>query len=614
MREHDKHTMSQVSGRMIADLLDGVDRLGHDPDPLLEGLSIERAALRVGHPRYAWSDFVVVMERLERLLGGPQGLERAGGGFDRITVAPVLRRIAGFTATPHALYSAAQRWALPRVIPQLESRIDPIDSGRLRIVCRIPGSDRPCPQLFHLATGAIRSCPTLLGLPHAEVIADIQPRFGQWIVAPPASRSLTARLRTAIRAAFSTRAAFEQLEKQQHELQRGFEELEAAYSKLEESEERYRALAETATDSIVEFAPDLHVLYANPATAQVVGMEEIRPRAIAFEDWVHPDDRTVVADYLTATFEHRERATARPIFRLRTSDESVRFYEMEARLYRRKTGEDCTVAILRDVDQRIASEARDRDYRETLEREVADRTRELERKNRDLRELQTLLLDAERMGTARDLAGRVAHSINNPLGALVTELSLLLHQSGGKDPRLAELLELAHHVGDVVKRTLELYREGKIDRRPEEIEDILADLRRNVTSAAENKAVVLSIEAGSAIPAIAVDRPLLVTALESLVINAIEALPRGGHVSVEVEHDPDANCIRILVGDDGSGIPESDRERIFEPFYTTRETGTGLGLPIANGVIRGHQGELRLEDSREGGARFVIELPLAPRI
>lgn len=486
--------MSQVSGRFIADLIDGVRHRGVDPHALTAGLTIDPARLRDGHPRYPWDEFVTLLERLEHAVGGPQMLEDATGGFEHITIAPVLRRIAGYAATPYRLYTVAQRWALPRVLPHLETRIDVIDRGRLRIVCRIPSEDRPCPQLLRLATGAIRSCPTLLGLPPAEVIADIQPRFGQWIVAPPASRSITARIRTAFRAALSTRAAFRQLEVQQHELQRGFEDLQAAYTRLE------------------------------------------------------------------------------------------------------------------------ASEAREREYAGELERKVAERTRELERKNRDLRELQSLLLDAERMGTARDLAGRVAHSINNPLGALVAEVSLMIHDGAGDEERLHEILALADRVGDVVKRTLELYREGKIDRRPERVDALLRDLVGGVAGAAGAKRIQLSVEQEDDLPTIPVDRPLLLTALESLASNAIQSLPEAGRLEIRAEHDREANCIRIIVSDDGPGIPAEQRDWIFEPFYTTRESGTGLGLPIANGVVRGHEGELRLEESAEGGARFVVELPIKPHI
>jgi len=484
---------SQVSGRTIADLLDGVRRLGPDIDPLVAGLSIDVRALRQGHPRYDWDEFVVLMERMEHALGGPQGLERLGAGFEHITVAPVLRRITGFAATPLNLYRAAQRWALPRVLPQLESRIEPIDRGRLRIVCRIPDHEKPCPQLLHLATGAIRGCPTLLGLPPAEVSAEIESRRGQWIVVQPHSPSLATRVRTAARAAFSSRAAFEQLEKQQRELQQGLEDLQRAYARLEESEERYRALAEN------------------------------------------------------------------------------------------------------------------------LEVEVADRTRELRRKNRDLRELQTLLLDAERLGTARDLAGRVAHSINNPLAALTSEVWGLLEEAGGEDPRLQELLELAYRVGDVVNRTLELYREGKIDRRSEQAHEILDDVRQSIAGPAKAKEIDLSIDAPGDLPTLLVDRPLVVTALESLAANAIEWLPRGGRLAIDASAHPASGCIRFRVTDNGPGIPEDQRERIFEPYFTTRKTGTGLGLPIANGVIRGHEGELRLEEAPGGGSRFIVDLPVAPR-
>jgi signal transduction histidine kinase len=115
------------------------------------------------------------------------------------------------------------------------------------------------------------------------------------------------------------------------------------------------------------------------------------------------------------------------------------------------------------------------------------------------------------------------------------------------------------------------------------------------------------------VPFISCDFKRLQQAFINIIWNAIEAMPRGGVLSVSTHFDPERSLVTIEISDTGVGIPEDDLERIFEPFFTTKsETkGVGLGLSVAYGIIRQHDGEIRVESTLGSGTRFALQLPLA---
>ena len=97
----------------------------------------------------------------------------------------------------------------------------------------------------------------------------------------------------------------------------------------------------------------------------------------------------------------------------------------------------------------------------------------------------------------------------------------------------------------------------------------------------------------------------------NLALNALEAMPTGGTLTVSAQAEGGALALRL--DDTGPGIPLGLRERIFEPFFTTKAQGSGLGLPLVHAVVAQHDGSLTVEDSPAGGARFTLRLPLAVR-
>ncbi|MGH0035017.1 MAG: two-component system sensor histidine kinase NtrB [Myxococcota bacterium] len=599
-----------VSGRMLDDVLRALARRRIDVPGLLVGLPVDRDALRRGHPLVDWDVFVEIMARLEFEVGGPRGLQDLGERVAELKPAVILRRLAGLSASPVLLYRAAERWALRRAIPLLANRIEKVDRNRLRVVCSIPEPHRPCPQLLHLATGVLRAAPRILDLPEAAVSADVQPARAEYAVFLPDSGTLGARAIRAFRALFSARAAFDQLETQQGEIQRHFLELRAAYAVLEESEARHRALTETAVDIVFELDTEATVTYVSPSTEELTGYRPDQLMGTDLGRWLHPDD----VEAAEREFEHTllSGSGSRPIFRVRHRRGGWLSMEIEGRTYRAADGELRLVAICRDVSERIRLEAERQQYQQELEEEVERRTAQLERRNRELRELQSLLLHAERMGAAQDLAGRIAHSIHNPLGALIGHLQLALRAGGGErsDEVLERALGLAVRVSDVVKRVLNLFREGKADLRSEDSSAILDELTREL----EGRALLGDVEVEVCNPEkptpVLADRTLLVSALTALAQNSLESMEQGGHLRLSAAPDASRDRVVFEVEDDGPGVPADVRAHVFDPFFTTKRTGSGLGLAIAKGVVTGHGGEIELlPGQRDRGTLVRVSIP-----
>ncbi len=602
--------MSHVSGLFLNDCLKILASRDIEVGDLVAGLAVDAEQSDRNPAVIEWDVFVDLLQRIEARVGGSKGLEELGESITDSCPVPMLRQLAGLAASPESIYRATMRWLMPRYLPVLESRIDILNDQRISIVSRIPGGKRACPQILHLLTGAFRALPRVLDLPRAEVTSDIQARWGEWILIPPPSRSMFNRIHQIARVLFSARAAAEQFDAQQRELELGLRELRDTCAGLEENEARFRALAESAVDLIVELAPDGVLRYVSPSAEELVGYAPDTWTGSNLLEWVHPQDGASVTRFLSDIFAANERWNERPTFRMAQLENKWVWMEMEARIYQTRTGVNCAVAILRDVSQRVALEENERRHREDLEARVDERTMQLERRNRELRELQSLLLDAERLGTAQDLAGRVAHSINNPLSALMGQISLMIRATESPDPQLQEIMDLSVRVGQVVQSTLELYREGKINRAAESMERIIGDLTESISESAGASGIQIQWAVDPSIPEVELDRPLLLSALENLAENAIDWMPDGGEISFDVVLTEDRQRVRISVADNGPGIPDEDKERVFEPFFTTKKNGTGLGLAIARGVFHGHQGEIFASDRTGGGALIVAELPL----
>jgi len=266
------------------------------------------------------------------------------------------------------------------------------------------------------------------------------------------------------------------------------------------------------------------------------------------------------------------------------------------------------VTVVKDRTDQVRLGEEQQRYAGRLEREVEGRTADLEDVNRKLRQLQGNLVQAQRLSAAEDLAASVAHSINNPLAALLGTVELAIESGTTPNPALERVLYLAHRIKRVIDSTLELFRRGTLQLQPTAPKEIVDALCDELRGRAHESKVLIEVKVEAGLPNIQVDRTLIVAALVSIAENAIEAMRTGGTLWVEAEAVPTVHAVRFRMTDTGPGVPANIRHRILDPFFTTKGGGTGLGLAIANGIVQGHQGTIRLDDRPLGGCVVTVEL------
>ena len=232
----------------------------------------------------------------------------------------------------------------------------------------------------------------------------------------------------------------------------------------------------------------------------------------------------------------------------------------------------------------------------------------------DLRHMQTEVVKAERLAAVGELAGGVAHEINNPLMIILGQVHLLLQSQDSR-----EILGGLKVIDGATKRAAEIIRDLMLfaehfPLRPtrcrvaEQLQHVL-DLQRGRLDV-QHVRVQLEVDET---PEIWADVGQLQEALFHLIQNAEQAMAAangGGRLAIRV--GPGPMGVRIEVADDGPGIPPEDLARIFNPFFTTKAPGEGrgLGLSVAHSIVTEHEGRLWAENRPEGGAMFVVELPV----
>jgi PAS domain S-box-containing protein len=263
------------------------------------------------------------------------------------------------------------------------------------------------------------------------------------------------------------------------------------------------------------------------------------------------------------------------------------------------------VLMMTDITRsRLAEHALERerqDHAARLERTVEERTAQL-------RELQQRLVDAERLSAAEEMAGAVAHAINNPLTALLGTVEMAQQSMIGPPAALERIRLLAKRIEEVVQGTLWMYRQGKVNLCPESPGSLVDRVKEDLAIRARARQVAIICKVEPGLPLVFADRTLLGSALGCVAENALQASPEHGRVWIEAEQVHDGRVVRIRITDEGPGIPETLRAKVLEPFFTTKSGGTGFGLAIASAVIQGHGGSLRIGDRSGGGASIEIEL------
>ena len=240
----------------------------------------------------------------------------------------------------------------------------------------------------------------------------------------------------------------------------------------------------------------------------------------------------------------------------------------------------------------------------------------LKKRDQKLRDFTTRrIMESERLAHLGQLAAGVAHEINNPLQGIVTYSHLLLERStpdNGARASLEKIVKQANRCRDIIRGLLDFARQRKPEKRLSNVNRILGEC----VSLVENQALFHNIRiaqhlAGD-LPKVFMDPSQIQQVFMNMIINAAEAMHGTGQLTITTQHVPGEGAVEVQFTDSGHGIKEADLDRIFSPFFSTKEIGhgTGLGLSISYGIVQEHKGTITVESEEGEGATFTIRLPV----
>lgn len=242
----------------------------------------------------------------------------------------------------------------------------------------------------------------------------------------------------------------------------------------------------------------------------------------------------------------------------------------------------------------------------TLEKRVEERTTEL-------REMQDHLVQSEKLASLGKLAAGIAHEINNPLTSILINTHLMLEKTEKNNPfheNLSLIADETSRCSNIVKGMLEFSRQNPPQKSIASVNDIV----ERTIELLENQVAFQNIqfvkELSSNLPQIKLDKDKIKQVFWNLMINASEAMPDGGKLTISSKISPSKKHIAISFEDTGVGIPQENINNLFDPFFTTKGGGTGLGLAVSYGIIRQHKGKIEVKSEPGYGSVFTVLLPI----
>ncbi len=235
----------------------------------------------------------------------------------------------------------------------------------------------------------------------------------------------------------------------------------------------------------------------------------------------------------------------------------------------------------------------------------------IERRALERLRLKEQLNRAEHLSSLGEMIAAVSHEIRNPLGIILSSAELMQKKLDPEDPSNTItniIIEEASRLNTIITDFLNYARPRIPNLSPCRVEKILDKNITFLTPQIHSRGYVVNRRFGDTLSEIQADADMLYQAFLNILMNAMQAMPEGGTITVTVDsHD---NMVKLSIEDSGPGIPEDIMEKIWDPFFTTKEMGTGLGLGIVKNIISSHDGKTTITNLPAGGTGVVIELPV----
>jgi signal transduction histidine kinase len=225
--------------------------------------------------------------------------------------------------------------------------------------------------------------------------------------------------------------------------------------------------------------------------------------------------------------------------------------------------------------------------------------------------LKDQLSRAKHLSSLGEMVAGVSHEIRNPLGIISSSAELLkkkiaLDDASNRIPDI--IIEESGRLNNIITDFLNFAKPREPNRFSCRIEAVIAKNIDFLSSQIEGGGYIVKTQYDEKLPVVQADAEMLYQAFLNILINAMQAMPEGGTIDIVAKSD--RRSLWIAFEDRGSGVPREAREKIWDPFFTTKDRGTGLGLGIVKNIIEAHEGQIRLENRSQGGTRVSIRLPV----
>ena len=351
------------------------------------------------------------------------------------------------------------------------------------------------------------------------------------------------------------------------------------------SEQKYRRIFEVSKDMILVTRSDGRIVNINPAGKQLLGLPATNSAAIEgrfFQNYLsRPEDWALINRHI----EDRSFISSEE-FDLRLQDGSQRRVLLSGSLAKSPTEDGETIHFLiKDIEQR--------------------------------RLMQKQMAQADKLASIGELSSGIAHEINNPLGIILGYTQLLIRSEDPQAARFNDLKTIEKHVKScktIVEDLLNFARTSRSQKKRLNIHPIIEDVIGFVRHHSNLENIQIETFFASSVPAVLMDEKKIKQVLINLLMNAIHAVTPKGIIRITTGLNENSGRVSVIVSDTGHGIAEENLSRVFDPFFTTKPTGegTGLGLSVSYGIIKGHGGNITVKSKPDQGATFTISLPANP--
>ncbi len=269
-----------------------------------------------------------------------------------------------------------------------------------------------------------------------------------------------------------------------------------------------------------------------------------------------------------------------------------------------------SLRMLRSIGEQAALAVRNAQLHKTLQNYAQNLESMVEERTRQLRATQDQLIQSEKLAALGRLSAGVAHEVNNPLQPILNCLEVALEDVENNQPVDPESLRIAEtevqRIKSIVSRLLDFARPSAGETQEVDLSILLEEVLTLVKKQLERARIKIELHLAY-VPPVQGTPVQLKQVFLNLLLNAMESMPSGGLITVESFVQGDG--VAVMIADTGVGMDEQTMANIFEPFYSTKTEGTGLGLPVTYGIVQGHGGSIKVDSTMNLGSTFTVWLP-----